>query len=128
MQVAPGEDEDAGEPRHKDSQASGNTNEKKQPENENKAADAEKEMDRKVQEKRAQADTKPEGTAANASKESALTCRTNMDRLDKGPDNWRAIIGSGTPYEDPDFVPGPDALYWMQHLRPGSADAVKSYQ
>lgn len=51
-----------------------------------------------------------------------------MDRLDKGPDNWRAIVGSGVAYEDPDFVPGRNALYWMNHLRPGSAEAVKAYK
>jgi len=50
-----------------------------------------------------------------------------MERLDKGPDNWRAIIGTGVPYEDPDFVPGPNALYWLGHLRDGSASVVAAY-
>ena len=31
-------------------------------------------------------------------KEGALSCDTNINRLDKGPDNWRAILGSGALY------------------------------
>ena len=60
--------------------------------------------------------------------EGALSCDTNINRLDTGPDNWRAVLGSGAQYQDPDFAPGPDALFWNTHLRPGSGDVVAAYR
>ena len=64
---------------------------------------------------------------ASNEKEGQLSCETNINRIDKGPDNWRAILGSGTLYKDPDFEPGMNALYWSDHLRPGSNELVEAY-
>ena len=31
------------------------------------------------------------------------TCKTNLKRLNEGPDDWESIIGSGETYSDKEF-------------------------
>lgn len=57
-----------------------------------------------------------------------MTCSTNIERLNKGPDNWRAIIDSSVDYSDVDFPPTQSSLEWKDHLRQSATtNALVSY-
>jgi hypothetical protein len=56
-----------------------------------------------------------------------LTCQTNIDRLNKGPDNWKAIIGSDQAFIDYDFSADSTSLFWEGHLRDETEGVVRKY-
>jgi hypothetical protein len=49
-----------------------------------------------------------------------LSCEFNIKRLNRGPDNWRAVISSTIKYDDYDFPASQSSLYWDGHIREGS--------
>ena len=60
-----------------------------------------------------------------------LTCTLNIDRINKGPDNWRSIIqlGGSSHYSDSDFPADQSSLFWDGHLREGTEfTVVKRYK
>lgn len=63
-----------------------------------------------------------------------LTCNSNIDRINKGPDNWRSLVNlasQGEPavfYLDSDFPAERTSLYWDGHLRDDSENVARRYK
>ena len=59
-----------------------------------------------------------------------LTCTFNLERLDKGPENWRAIVDqeSDIQYKDFDFPAHYTSLYWEGHTREDTQGVVRRYK
>lgn len=54
-----------------------------------------------------------------------LNCSTNLERLNKGPENWRSMLDSGVDFVDLDFPAAQSSLLWEGHLRrPENAPAL----
>lgn len=59
-----------------------------------------------------------------------MSCSYNIDRIDKGPENWRAVIeqDDGTQFVDMDFDADSGSLFWEGHTKDETQAVLKRYK